>query len=174
MAQNPHITRLSLREASIGDDGGILLCKALETNNSLISLNLHSNNLGPAAFKAIGDLLIKNKTLKELNLTAKYVFFLRSFFCSFFFRLCFLCHWCFQFFSYFNFNCLFFLMFFDWFFTLEITFFFFFFLCWCSCLVFFFSPLLLLIEFIENINLYFLIVGLVRQMEQKNWFNLFA
>lgn len=66
-------TKLDLRESNLEDSEIILLAKALEQNNTVSSLDLSSNKIGPhhkiglAAVTALAKTLETNKTLTRLN-----------------------------------------------------------------------------------------------------------
>lgn len=73
------ITELDLRSSNLEDSEIIFLAKALEQNNTLISLDLSSNKtglnsrIGLEAIKALAKTLETNKTLATLNLSYNHI-----------------------------------------------------------------------------------------------------
>jgi Ran GTPase-activating protein (RanGAP) involved in mRNA processing and transport len=64
----PNLTRLSLYECYIGDDGFIALTSALEQNTSLLNLDLSYNNgLSERAFFALAESLPEIKVLQRVD-----------------------------------------------------------------------------------------------------------
>ena len=61
-------TGLYLKFKRIGPQGGVAIGQSLQTNNSLLKLNLENNNLGPEGGVAIGQSLQTNNSLLQLNL----------------------------------------------------------------------------------------------------------
>lgn len=52
----------------ISDDNAILIAKSLHTNKGLEHVELNGNNLEAAATESFGKMLMKNRTLKVLNM----------------------------------------------------------------------------------------------------------
>jgi Ran GTPase-activating protein (RanGAP) involved in mRNA processing and transport len=66
----PNLTRLSLYNCDIGDDGFIALVSALEQNTSLLYLDLRINHgLGERAFSALAKSLPEIKVLQQVDLS---------------------------------------------------------------------------------------------------------
>jgi hypothetical protein len=63
-----HLTRLSLSQCGIGDDGFVALMSALEENTSLLQLDLR-DNYDVRAFLALADSLPNIKILQRIDLT---------------------------------------------------------------------------------------------------------
>lgn len=59
---------LNLSEAKIGDDGVVLITKALEKNTNITKLVLNCNNIGNTGAAAIAKMLAINTTIKILDL----------------------------------------------------------------------------------------------------------
>jgi Ran GTPase-activating protein (RanGAP) involved in mRNA processing and transport len=63
----PNLTRLSISDCGIGDDGFIALVSALEKNTSLLQLDLRSIYFGERAFLALAESLPEIKVLQRVD-----------------------------------------------------------------------------------------------------------
>ena len=69
LTNNKSLQELYIRWKSISDRGVADICKVLEHNSTITSLNLHNNPLiTSASVQALSHLLLNNSTLSELNL----------------------------------------------------------------------------------------------------------
>lgn len=66
---NLGIVETSFRKNNFSGEGGIILARVLITNESIETLILEDNELGPESAEKIGSSLIKNRTLKHLVIT---------------------------------------------------------------------------------------------------------
>ena len=64
------VTELNFSNSGLGVDGGIMLAAVLEGNQSVQWVDASGNALGNAGAKAFGDLLLVNKTILHLNVSA--------------------------------------------------------------------------------------------------------
>jgi hypothetical protein len=65
----PNLTRLSLSNCCIDDDGFIALVSALAQNISLLHLDLRNNGVSELVFLALANCLTKIKVLQQVDLT---------------------------------------------------------------------------------------------------------
>ena len=68
LKNNNSIVRLNLHSNQIGPLGAKLICDALKINKSITQLSFYDNNLGSKGAKYIADMLEVNKYIIELNL----------------------------------------------------------------------------------------------------------
>ncbi|XP_064389859.1 dynein regulatory complex subunit 5-like [Halichondria panicea] len=67
---NGIVRELNLRMNRLGDEGTQSILKALQgKNDSLLTLNIGSNDMGEASAQALSEMVIINKTLQNLNIT---------------------------------------------------------------------------------------------------------
>lgn len=62
------LTRLFIRDTSMGDDGATAIANALETNTSLRSLSVTGSHITATGASALGRAMVENETLSRLSL----------------------------------------------------------------------------------------------------------
>eukprot|EP01122_Echinamoeba_exundans_P014897 TRINITY_DN6861_c0_g1_i1.p2 TRINITY_DN6861_c0_g1~~TRINITY_DN6861_c0_g1_i1.p2 ORF type:complete len:394 (+),score=25.33 TRINITY_DN6861_c0_g1_i1:2097-3278(+) len=68
MAKDKQLRSLSLRWTKLGDEGAVLISKALLTNSTLTSLNLRPCQIGSSGSRALTTALLQNTALLKLSL----------------------------------------------------------------------------------------------------------
>lgn len=64
---------MDLQYNEISDSGGLLIGEALESNHSLVSLNITGNEIGETTGKVILESMRTNKTLQHLYLEKNFI-----------------------------------------------------------------------------------------------------
>ena len=68
--KNDALKHLSMCRKKIADEDGIEIAKSLFYNKGLQNIELEGNNLGPGAAEKLGEMLMKNVTLRVMSLEA--------------------------------------------------------------------------------------------------------
>jgi len=68
MRENPHITKISIRNHAIGDEGMTALARALARNRKITSLDLSRNSICNLGAQELARMLCYNDTLVHVNL----------------------------------------------------------------------------------------------------------
>ena len=73
LVKNDHFIKLELEKNGFSDLGTIILADALRTSQTIIHVNLCSNDIGPEGAQAIFGCLLENNTIISLDLSSKEV-----------------------------------------------------------------------------------------------------
>lgn len=71
LAKNTHFVKLEFEKNGFSDLGCIILADALRTNQSIIHVNLCSNDIGPEGAQALFGCLLENTSIISLDLSSK-------------------------------------------------------------------------------------------------------
>lgn len=71
LAKNEHFIKLEFEKNSFSDLGAIILADALRTSQSIIHVNMCSNDIGPEGAQALFGCLLENNTIISLDLSSK-------------------------------------------------------------------------------------------------------
>ena len=71
LSKNSHFIKLEFEKNSFSDLGTIILADALRTTQSVIHVNLCSNDIGPEGAQALFGCLLENTTIISLDLSSK-------------------------------------------------------------------------------------------------------
>lgn len=73
ITQQPHIhiSKLHLQRNSLGDQGAIMIVKALKVSYTIVSLNLASNSISPLGMREVFNELADHQSLTALNMSTE-------------------------------------------------------------------------------------------------------
>ena len=71
LARNTHFIKLEFEKNEFSDLGAIILADALRTNQTIIHVNLCSNDVGPEGAQALFGCLLENTSIISLDLSSK-------------------------------------------------------------------------------------------------------
>ena len=70
----PSLHHLNVSSCQIGDEGAVVLARALEANNTLKTLDLSHNSISDVGVEELGSALASNSSLRGLSLWSNRVF----------------------------------------------------------------------------------------------------